>query len=69
MTKHEQTKLLEAIIDNMKASLMAKVENFPENWDGFEMRQYLADQFAQEARPMDRARMRNYRNDVMTRPL
>jgi hypothetical protein len=56
MTKHEQTKLLEAIIDNMKASLMAKV-------------QYLADQFAQEARPMDRARMRNYRNDVMTRPL
>jgi hypothetical protein len=80
VTKHEQAKLLEAILDNMKAAMMAKVDRFPENWDGIEIRQYLADhgieirqyladQFALEARPMHRKRLRNYRNDVITRPL
>lgn len=69
MTKHEQTKLLEAILDHMKGHLMSKVEHFPENWDGIEIREYVADKFKQEARPMQVKRLRRYRNDVMTRPL
>lgn len=69
MTKHEQTKLLETILDNMRAHLMSRVEHMPENWDGFELRQYCADEFAREVRPMDRARFRSYRKDVGTKPL
>lgn len=69
MTKHEQTKLLETILDSMKASLLTRVEHFPENWDGIEIRQYVADKFRQEIAPMHLKRLRRYKNDVMTRPL
>lgn len=69
MNKHDQAKLLESVLDNMKASLLTRVEHFPENWDGIEIRQYVADKFRNDTRPMHLKRLRRYKNDVMTRPL
>ena len=69
MLKRQQMDLLGSIINNVKSDLMDKVEHFPDDWDGFEIRRYIAEKFMEEARGMDRARMRKYRNDVRTRPL
>ena len=38
----------------------------PEEWDGYEIRQWLADRFQYETRPVGRKRVREYRNTVAT---
>lgn len=71
-TTQEQIDLVRAIMKNMEEHILSKASHFPPSWDGFELREYIADKFDSE-RVMDRKRHRrrmlDYKNDVMTRPL
>lgn len=54
MTKAEQYVLLDAFLESMAASLISKVPQMPLDWDGFELRQFVADAFAREASIFER---------------
>lgn len=45
MNKQEQTKLIESFINSMKKDLLDKVEKLPENWDGWEIKHWIAEKF------------------------
>ena len=71
MTKREQRKLLNALLKGLGEGLRAKIKNVPNVWDGFELRQWIADYAADETnyRPMNRARRREYNNERLIRNL
>lgn len=69
MDKREQREFLESFLASMQNHLVSMVANMPDDWNGIELRQYCADEFAHEVHKMDRRRMRAYRNAVATTPL
>lgn len=48
MTKQEQTKLIESFFNSMKKDLLNKIEKLPENWDGWEIKHWIAKKFDSE---------------------
>ena len=71
MTKAEQREFIASLMDSMKTTLLAKVERVPDAWDGFELRQLIADHVAENAAyiTMDRKRARAYHNTVLVQNL
>lgn len=69
----EKKKLLSDIFDNMKRDALAKVNNMPEDWDGHELRSYVAEKAAWEVthpmRDKRSARAKAFRNEMITRNL
>lgn len=71
MTRHQRAQFITDLMDSMKSSLLNKAERMPDDWDGYELRQFLKDFVAENAifRPMDRRRARAYRNECLVRNL
>lgn len=71
MTKFERARFITDLMDSMKSAILNKSERMPEDWDGFELRQYIQDFVTENAifRPMDRKRANNYRNTVLVNNL
>lgn len=67
MTPSEKAKFIRDLCDNCRDELMKRVMSMPDYWDGHEIRRYVADHFAHQIYEMNRARLREYRNDVLTR--
>ena len=66
MTKKEQRQFIINICDNLKTNMLEKTESIPENWDGYELRQYLADKASEFLYlKMDKQRKKNYENDIL----
>ena len=64
MTVTEQKAFIVELIGNVQKSILDHAYDMPSNWNGIELRQYIADRFAREAYPMECARLRNYRNAI-----
>lgn len=60
MTKKEKRVFVRNYLASFRKQLLAEVERMPEDWDGFELRQYIAELFAFEVRDMGRSRKRAY---------
>lgn len=69
MDIREKTEFLESFLGSMRTHLLSKIAAMPDDWNGIELRQYCADEFAREVHKMDRRRMREYRNTVITTSL
>ena len=71
MTREEQSRFLSDILDVIERGLTEKLHQLPEEWDGIEIRQWVHDWVAGHInyRSPDRARLRRYRNEVLTRNL
>ncbi len=68
MTKHEKKRFVRDLARAVERQIIDDIatNKVPEDWDGHDLRQLLADRFAHEAgRPMDRARLKSYRNDCL----
>jgi hypothetical protein len=67
MTNTEKQMFIESFINSVKKSLLEKIDKnlAPENWDGYELRQWCADSFLFECYPMDKKRKKTYMNDVL----
>lgn len=65
-TQDGKIDFVDALVDNMRAHIVAMIQNgkIPAEWDGFELRQYIADYAAENCtfRPMTRSRKRDYKN-------
>ena len=71
MTKQEKQLFIDSFMDSVKRGLLEKIDKnlVPENWDGFELRQWISDTFSDEVKPMVGNRKKYYKNDVLTNNL
>lgn len=71
MDKIQQIEFINELIENVKRDVLSKCNKFPEHWDGRELRWYIADKFndaqfkSKEDQVTMRARIRNFKNDVL----
>lgn len=69
LTPAQKRRFVRELTKAVTAAIIAKVPQMPAEWDGAELRQYMADQYAAaNYGPMkdDRRRMREYRNTIAT---
>ena len=71
MTRQEQRKFVKEVIDSVSKDIVEKLPKVPEEWDGRELRQFVADNFALAtwALKEDKTRYRDYKNEVVVRDL
>ncbi len=63
--------LANELIDRVKADILEAIPQMPEEWDGHEIRQYIAEVFTRNVFPsvMNGKRLKDYRNEVVVRNL
>ena len=73
MTKEEQMVFVAQLADNVVLEIAKHIDDgaIPEQWDGIELRQYMADKFAECVIPgtMSPKRRREYKNTVIVNNL
>lgn len=72
MNKQEKIEFITNILEGLKQEAIQKVDRMPEEWDGFELRQYLADKAADFVWPSmkeERGRKRKYKNTCLVKNL
>lgn len=64
MTRKEKRLFIRNLTGSVRDSLLRAVKDMPPEWDGHELRQYLADIFAREVyrETMKGRRLREFRN-------
>ena len=67
MKKREQIKLVKDLTKSVAEGVVEAIRagKIPEDWDGIELRQLLADKFEFERIEMGRKRKKDYRNTVL----
>lgn len=74
MTDQEKIRFLRELTDNVVAEAIRRVPDMPDDWDGHELRRYLADKFDDAAMTVGRKgpfgkdyakRTKAYRNTVL----
>jgi len=71
MERTEQRKFVRNLAVSIAEEIVSKIESgaSPESWDGYELRQLLADKFARESFDMGRGRKKEYNNTVLVNSL
>lgn len=80
MNHRERMKFVRGLIKNVQADIESRLVDMPDNWDGHELRRYIADKFeaadmglcCKKPRPYreaDKKRRSNYENEVIVRNL
>lgn len=72
MDLEHKREFIRTFMQSMTEHAMRASDKMPETWDGHEIRQWLADEFAREVSSVMKPsrgnrRLRDYRNDVGTR--
>lgn len=69
MDKVNQSRILGEILENAAELLFEDLEKIPEEWDGIELRQWVADRIREDFayKPMERKRKKNYKNERIVR--
>jgi 2'-5' RNA ligase len=71
VTREEQTQFAVGLIYEVRNRIVAKLNDVPEEWDGHELRQWVADHFALASFTLKkmRQRYRRYKNACRVRNL
>jgi hypothetical protein len=72
MTKREKIEFISDLMESVTNSLKANVEKMPDEWDGHELRQYMADFVTEQVvirTMLTGKRLKEYKNEVMVRNL
>lgn len=73
MNAQQKRLFISDLMESIKQNMLSKVDSMPEEWDGIELRWYIADTAAEQAAmssDYDRGdRRKAYRNTVITRNL
>lgn len=71
MTKQQQSEIVEAFMASMLRHVRAHVPAFPEDWDGHEIKEWIAGEFLCERTTSmrnDRSRMRRFKQAAARMP-
>jgi hypothetical protein len=70
VNKADKEKFVRSLCDSVRDDVLERVSVMPEEWNGIELRAYLAEKFSSESRLIHtqgyRRRLRDYRNVVAT---
>lgn len=78
MTPFQKRAFIDELINNVHSAIVDKIDAMPDEWDGHELRRYVADKFEENAITVGRKgpygkayarRFREYRNTVIVRNL
>lgn len=71
MTRKEKRLFLRELTSNVLSDLLKKLPKTPDDWNGIELRQWVADSFSSCVfkGTMPPSRKRKYNNEVLTRNL
>jgi len=70
MTQQEKRRFINELMTTLKRDILAKVPDMPEQWDGHELRRYIADRAIDCCFiPMQGKRAKEYKQAVITRNL
>jgi hypothetical protein len=69
MDKLQQRQFVTDLCDNLRSDLLESVNKVPENWDGHELREWVADTAGQFKGGMIRTRKREYKKDILVNNL
>ena len=71
MTKREKEKLIKDLANNIANAVIEKIDDIPEEWDGLELRELVADKARYYSRYFsgNKKRYKNYKNEVLVRNL
>jgi len=69
MTKREQKVFVSGLIGNVKGEILGKMDKFPDDWDGIELRWYIRDYFGACVLTGNKKRERDYKNTVLVNGL
>jgi hypothetical protein len=70
MNQTEKREFIEQLIECVRKSVLSKIPEMPEEWDGYELRWYLQNKFQEIAyRPSTVQRRREYKNTVLVKNL
>ena len=70
MTKAEQAEFINDLIDNCRESILSRLDDIPEDWDGAELRLFVRDKFAEVVwGDYSRGQMAKYRRQVRSKAL
>ena len=75
MIHNEKEKFIIDLISSVTRDIVKRIGDMPVQWDGHELRRYIADKFAEQISPVfsgakgNHVRKREYRNDVIIRNL
>ena len=67
MNRQEQKEFVESICESLKNSLLKKVADVPENWDGIALRRRVGDYYEshyKEVGTLSGARKKDYKNEL-----
>lgn len=76
LTQSQKRKIVRQLVNAVRDDILAVIPKMPEEWDGIELREYIADSFAKQthlsgrmywgdmagSRNADRKRLREYRS-------
>lgn len=67
MEKNEQERIINELFEGLKESMLQRLPRVPENWDGFELRQWVSDYVNDNVnyRPITGKRLKEYKNDCI----
>ena len=67
MTRTEQIKLANALCAGLRQAVLLDADKWPENWDGFELRQLVEDKAREQInyRPMKGKRRKAFKNECL----
>ena len=73
MDRYEKRLFIDDLCDSIKLTVVDSISKMPEEWDGFELRELIAEKATQSAgwlnKPENRKRRKDYRNTVIVRNL
>lgn len=70
MTKREKKRLVRDILKGFSKTVDEKIDQLPEDWDGFEIKQWIGDLYMQTyPMRMDKKREKEYKNTVLVKNL
>ena len=70
MTREQQKQFVVELTENVTKDMLKVIAYVPEEWDGHELRQWIADRFAQCSFTLkeNKRRYREYKNTVLVTP-
>lgn len=67
MTRDNKEQFINDHIETIKKSIIENLNKMPENWNGYELREYIAEKFKdQRIGEWDKKRKLQYKNDIIT---
>lgn len=64
-----QEKFVKELIKGVREDILQQIKHIPEEWDGIELRMFIADHFQKIVFRTTRGRVRDYHNEVYTKNL